>query len=257
MERAIILAAGLGQRLVDGKPYPKPLQPVNGVPLIVRVLRSLEHAGVKEVAIVIGHLGDVLIEGLRKHRFDLEVRFVWNREFHKPNGTSLLKAKDFVAGPTYLLMSDHLFSPELIRRVRRYPLALDEAVLGVDFKIGACFDLPDATKVAIAGDRVREIGKELPRYQALDTGVFRITPAVIEALERAEGPDGCSLSDGIGELASKGRMRVVDVEDAAWIDVDTPDAHTEAERLLSRYGQSLCPMPAAAARRRAAAMPAE
>lgn len=244
MERAIILAAGLGTRLVDGKPYPKPLQPVNGVPLIVRVLRSLENAGVGEVAVVVGHLGDVLIEGLSKHRFDLELRFVWNREYRKPNGTSLLAAKDFVTGPTYLMMSDHLWSPELIRAVRRYPLAMDEAVLGVDFKIGACFDLPDATKVAIAGDRVREIGKQLPRYQALDSGVFRITPAVIEALERADGPEGCSLSDGIGELARDGRMRVVDIEDAAWIDVDTPEAHVEAERLLRAYGQALRPMPA-------------
>jgi choline kinase len=255
MERAIILAAGLGTRLVDGKPYPKPLQPVNGVPLIVRVLRSLEHAGVGEVAVVVGHLGEVLIEGLAQHRFDLELRFVWNHEYRKPNGTSLLAAKDFVTGPTYLMMSDHLWSPELLRAVRRYPLAMDEAVLGVDFKIGACFDLPDATKVAIAGDRVREIGKELPRYQALDSGVFRITPAVIEALERADGPDGCSLSDGIGELARDGRMRVVDIEDAAWIDVDTPEAHVEAERLLRAHGQALRPMPTE--RRPVAAVSAE
>ena len=42
MEQAIILAAGRGERLVSGLPYPKPLQRVNGQPLIVRVLRGLE-----------------------------------------------------------------------------------------------------------------------------------------------------------------------------------------------------------------------
>jgi choline kinase len=138
-------------------------------------------------------------------------------------------------------MSDHLWSPELIHRVRRYPLAADEAVLGIDFKIGACIDLDDATKVMIRGDRVERIGKELPRYDALDTGVFRITPAVIEALERVDGPDGCSLSQGMAELAAEGRMRVVDVEDAAWVDVDTPMALEHAERLLRRYGRALRP----------------
>ena len=130
-------------------------------------------------------------------------------------------------------MSDHLWSPELLDRVRDYPLGEDEAVLGVDFKIDECFDLDDATKVAIRGDRVVRIGKELPRYDALDTGVFRITEAVIDALERVDGPEGCSLSQGIAQLASAGRMRVVDVEDAAWVDVDTPAALDHAEALAA------------------------
>lgn len=241
MERAIILAAGRGERLVNGKPYPKPLKPINGVPLIVRVLRSLEQARVDEVAIVVGYLGDVLKQGLAHYRFDLELRFVENPEFHKPNGTSLLAAKDLVEGPTYLLMSDHLWSPDLIARVRRYPLADDQAVLGIDFKIDECIDLDDATKVAIRGDRIERIGKELPKYDALDTGVFRITPAVIEALEHVDGEQGCSLSQGMAELARTGRMRVVDVEDAAWVDVDTPLALEHAERLLRRYGRALRP----------------
>ena len=131
MERAIILAAGKGERLVSGKPYPKPLNPVNGVPLIVRVLRTLEQAGVQQVGIVVGYLGDTLVEGLRRHRFELDLQFVSNPEFDKPNGSSLLKAKALVTGPTFLLMSDHLFSPDLIQRVRSFPLSSDEVVLGV------------------------------------------------------------------------------------------------------------------------------
>lgn len=241
MEQAIILAAGRGERLVSGLPYPKPLQRVNGQPLIVRVLRGLERAGIGQVGVVIGHLGETLERALRAERFDLELRFVGNDEFHKPNGTSLLKAKALVRGPTLLLMSDHLWSPELLDRVRAYPLAEDEAVLGVDFKIDACFDLDDATKVAIHGDRIADIGKELPRYDALDTGVFRITEAVVEALERVDGPDGCSLSQGIAQLARAGRMRVVDVENAAWVDVDTRPALEHAESLLRRYGRALRP----------------
>jgi choline kinase len=184
-------------------------------------------------------LGSVLKAGLAEQRFNMELRFAENDEVHKPNGTSLLKAKEFVTGSTYLLMSDHLWSPDLIHRIRRYPLADNEAVLGIDFKIGECVDLDDATKVAIRGDRVERIGKELPQYDALDTGVFRITPAVIEALERVDGPEGCSLSQGMAALAAEGRMRVVDVEDAAWVDVDTPMALAHAERLLRRYGQAL------------------
>lgn len=252
-QRAIILAAGRGERLVNGHGYPKPLQPVRGVPLIVRVLRSLEAAGVEQVAIVTGYLGDMLVAGVREYRFDLEVQFIHNAQYDKPNGTSLLCAREFVTGPTFLLMSDHLWSQDLIRAVRRYPLASDEAVLGIDFQIDRCFDIDDATKVSIRGDRVVAIHKALPTYDALDTGVFRVTPALIEALAKVDGPQGCSLSQGVAALAAEGRMRVVDVEDAAWIDVDTPEALERAEFLLRRYGLDLRP---AARSERAAAAPA-
>ena len=45
--KAVILAAGRGERLVNGMAYPKPLKRVAGVPLIVRILRNLERAGVR------------------------------------------------------------------------------------------------------------------------------------------------------------------------------------------------------------------
>lgn len=239
MNRAIILAAGMGTRLVKGLDYPKPLERVAGVPLIVRVIRSLESSGVDEVVVIVGYMADILTAELSRYDFGLRLIFVDNDEYEKPNGTSLLKAKAYVTGPTYLMMSDHLWAPSLFEAVSRYPLADDEAVLGTDEHIERCFDLDDATKVLTDGDRVSEIGKEIPNYDTLDTGLFRITPALIEALERADGPEGCSLSQGVGALAAQGKMRVVDVQGATWIDVDTPEAHAIAERLIAEYGDEL------------------
>ncbi|MGB0679761.1 MAG: NTP transferase domain-containing protein [Polyangiales bacterium] len=240
-DKAIILAAGRGERLVKGFEFPKPLKRVAGLPLITRVLHSLESVGVREVGIVVGHLGETLIRGLRRYDFDLKLHFFWNDEVDKPNGTSLLKASDFVTGPTYLLMSDHLWSPSLFRAVRSVPVHAGESVLGVDYDIDRCFDLDDATKVQTRGERIVAISKTLPHYDALDTGVFRIDPAFIAQLERLNGPAGCSLSQGVAALAQTGRMRVADVGEARWIDVDTPAAHAAAEHLLQQYGPDLQP----------------
>jgi choline kinase len=242
MKRAIILAAGKGERLVNGLSFPKPMKRVGGVPLIVRAVRNLERAGVDEVIVIIGHLGEVLRRGLSQYKFDLDLRFVQNDEFDKPNGTSLLKARAFVRGPTFVLMSDHLWAPELITPIDAFDLGADEAVLGIDFDIERCIDIPDATKVLLEGDRIVQISKELPSYHALDTGVFKITEALIEELARAEGPHGCSLSQGVQALAARGAMKAVSVGTAMWIDVDTPMAHTFAERQLTRYGDALQPM---------------
>lgn len=239
--RAVILAAGRGERLVKGFAFPKPLKRVVRVPLIVRILRNLEDSGVRDVALVVGYLGDVLAAGIAKHQFNLNLHFIENEEFDKPNGTSLLKARDFVTGPTYVMMSDHLWSPGVLAAVRDFPLAVDEAVLGVDRQIDRCFDLPDATKVSVRGDRVDAIGKQLVSYNALDTGVFCVTPALFEALAELDGPEGCSLSQGVARLAQSGKMRVADVGNSLWVDVDTPEAHAFAEELVLLYGDSLSP----------------
>ena len=238
-DRALILAAGLGSRLADGRPVPKPLREVAGVPLIVRIIRALEKGGVREIGIVIGHLGEDLRAGLSGYEHRAKLSFFPNEEYEKPNGTSLLKARDFVTGPTLLLMSDHLWSPRLLNSVASYPVAEQESALGVDCRIDACFDLEDATKVQVRGDRIVRIGKELDDYNALDTGLFLITPALIEALDTVNGPEGCSLSQGVAALAAEGRMKAVDVGDATWIDVDTPETHAEAERLIDELGEDL------------------
>ena len=238
-ERAIILAAGFGSRLADGRPVPKPLREVAGVPLIVRIIRGLERGGVSEIGIVIGYLGDDLRSGLLEYEHRAKLSFFVNDEYEKPNGTSLLKARDFVTGPTLLLMSDHLWSPQLLSSVSSYAVGQQESALGVDYRIDACFDLDDATKVQVDDGRIVRIGKQLSDYNALDTGLFLITPALIDALDAVNGAAGCSLSEGVAALAARGHMRGIDVGDATWIDVDTPEAHAEAERLISLLGDEL------------------
>jgi 1L-myo-inositol 1-phosphate cytidylyltransferase len=242
MKRAIILAAGKGERLVSGLSFPKPAKRVGGVPLIVRVIRNLELAGVDEVVVIVGYMSDVLRRLLGRYRFDLDIRFVQNDEFDKPNGTSLLKARAFVEGPTFVLMSDHLWAPELILPIDAYELASDEAVLGIDFDIPRCVDIPDATKVFLEGERIVRISKELPEYHALDTGVFKVTEALMEELARADGPNGCSLSAGVQALAARGAMKAVSVGAAMWVDVDTPMAHAFAEQAVARFGDRLAPV---------------
>jgi hypothetical protein len=34
-------------------------------------------------------------------------------------------------------------------------------------------------------------------------------------------------------------MKAIDIGDATWIDVDTPEAHAEAERLIALLGEDL------------------
>lgn len=239
--RAIILAAGTGSRLVAQETYPKPLKPVAGVPLLVRILRTLQSEGIREAVVIVGYRGEQIKKALlAEPSLALRLQFVQNDDFDRKNGVSLLKAASFVDGDCLLSMADHLYSPELVRRLRQFELGPGCCVLGVDRDIDRCFDLDDATKVRLAGSLIKDIGKDLGSYDAIDTGVFRIGPALIKELERIQEATGdCSLSDGVRALAARGLFLAGDVGDARWIDVDTPDALQRAEAMIRVFGDTL------------------
>src|SRR5262245_46661302 len=93
--RAVVLAAGTGSRLREGgTELPKPLRPVLGVALCVRVLRALEASGIREAVIVTGHDGERLRRVLSAEpSLGLALKFVHNSRYELKNGVSLLAAK--------------------------------------------------------------------------------------------------------------------------------------------------------------------
>jgi histidinol-phosphate aminotransferase len=240
--RAIVLAAGLGSRLSEGGDItPKPLRRVAGVPLIVRVLRTLEAAGIEHAVVVIGHLGHLIKAAIAdESELHLRVSFVENTDYLKKNGVSVLTAAGFIDRECVLTMSDHLYSPELVRRLLAADIPADGAALAVDYDIPRCFDLDDATKVGVERGRIVRIGKELDAYDALDTGVFRIGPSLVAELSRVAEQNGdASLSDGVQALSRRGVFAAVDVGEVRWIDVDTQPALERAEAMLRVFGEDL------------------
>ncbi len=239
----------MGSRLRSGGGSPKPLRDVAGVPLLVRVLRSLETAGIREAVIVVGFEGDAIRRRLqREPSLGLELRFVRNDDYERANGVSLLKAASFVDQPCILTMSDHLYSPELVERVMEAAPLDGRSALGVDYDIERCFDIDDATKVLTRSDGkstgIAKISKELTEFDAIDTGVFLIGPAFIDALRQVEAERGdASLSDGVRRMAEQGNFFVQDVGDVRWIDVDTPQALERAEAMLRVFGEQFGDVP--------------
>lgn len=63
--KAMILAAGRGERMRPLTDHtPKPLLPVGGEPLIVRIVRALARAGVADIVVNISHLGEQIERAL-------------------------------------------------------------------------------------------------------------------------------------------------------------------------------------------------
>jgi 1L-myo-inositol 1-phosphate cytidylyltransferase len=236
VSRAVILAAGNGDRFHNPAHESKLLQPLGGRPILLRTIDAAHAAGADRVTIVLGYQAErvrALAERASAPRLSLS--FVVNPQWRLENGVSALAAHDAVGGePFALLMGDHVFEPDVLARMLRLPLDDDESVLAVD----ARDDIPpsvaeEATKVRRDGSRIVAIGKDLGDYDAIDTGVFVCAPALFGALEAAQAAGDTTLSGGIRLLAARGLMRGFDIGGARWCDIDTVSDLAAAESALA------------------------
>ena len=114
VKRAVILAAGFGSRLMPiTLNTPKALIRIHGRPMIETTLDAIVSAGITEIVIVRGYLGEQFDMLLKKYP---GIRFVENPDYLEMNNiSSAMKVKDLFGG-AYVLDSDlYLQNPKLIR----------------------------------------------------------------------------------------------------------------------------------------------
>src|SRR4029079_18582768 len=97
------------------------------------------------------------------------------------SGLSVLAARSFITERTLLVMADQIAAPSLVRELAAAPAASDRTVLCIDRSLSWVFEIDDATKIKLAGDRVVKIGKGLREYQAVSAGLFVMSPTLLEA----------------------------------------------------------------------------
>ena len=236
IREAVILMAGEGSRLRGSdKTFLKPFVTVRGRPLISYTLDALIHGGIKSVNFVVGYESERMIDQMRQLiPSDLDSAFIENRDWQKQNGISLLTAAERVATPFLLTMSDHLFDDMIVDHLLH---SFDPALLSaaVDRKLDSIFDLEDAMKVRVRGERITDIGKSLRDYDAIDIGLFVCPLEIFDYLERAKSrseTSDCSLAEGVRLMAGDDKVRAIDIGDGWWQDVDTPSMLQRAEKIM-------------------------
>jgi len=241
IEDLLIVAAGMGTRL-RAKGNLKPLVELDGIPMIEHAMNAAFAAGMKRATVVTGYHADVLETFLAElgARKSWQINTVHNPDFMYPNGLSVLKAATVLDAPFCLAMCDHLVEPVLYERLLATSLQDGEVALAIDKRLDNPYvDIEDVTKVRLAGRHIKGIGKELAVYNAFDCGIFAAGPALFEAIEKGgRETNDYSISGGMQMLAADEKAIGVDIGDAFWIDVDSPDMHVLAAEWLGLKGPS-------------------
>lgn len=190
----------------------------------------------KEFYVVTGYHGKILQEHLEafSRKRNVKITCLYNDEWEKENGISVLKAKDILHEKFILLMSDHIFSGDIIKKLRNQRINNDEVILAIDQNTidNRFVDEEDATKVFVKASKIVATGKNLKPYNAYDTGIFLCTPVIFKAILQSSNKGDTSLSGAINELAGKGKVRAMDVNGNYWIDIDNETELKQAEKYL-------------------------
>ena len=153
-KRAIFIAAGFGTRLVPITfNTPKPLVRVHGVRIIDRLIDACLEAGINEIYIVRGYLGELFDQLLYKYPM---IKFLENPAYNEANNISSSLVARYMLSNAYVFEADLLISNPSI--IRKYHYTSDFLAIKKERSDDWCFRVKDGIiveeKVGGEGDNI-------------------------------------------------------------------------------------------------------
>lgn len=240
LTKAILLAAGRGTRLGDlTKDRPKPMVPVNGLPVLEHILRGLKGAGIQKFLFVVGYRAESIQAYFNEGaRWDVTIQYAWQET---PNGTgsALLYGREFAGDdPVIASYGDILTSSAHYQAMQEdFTAAPCAALIGINpmedsSAGGAVFRAPGS-------NRITQVIEKPPPGLAHShwnlAGISVYGPVIWPAVETIQpSPRGeYELTDAIAGLIQAGQEVRAHELRGFWSDVGTPSALAEAERRLA------------------------
>lgn len=142
-KRAIFIAAGFGTRLVPITfNTPKPLVRVHGVRIIDRLIDACLQAGINEIYIVRGYLGELFDQLLYKYPM---IKFLENPIYNEANNISSSLVARYMLSNSYVFEADLLISNPAI--IKKYHYTSDFLAIKKERSDDWCFRVKDGVIV--------------------------------------------------------------------------------------------------------------
>lgn len=149
-KRAIFIAAGFGTRLVPITfNTPKPLVRVHGIRIIDRLIDACLEAGINEIYIVRGYLGELFDQLLYKYPM---IKFLENPIYNEANNISSSLVARYLLSNAYVFEADLLISNPKI--IKKYHYTSDFLAIKKDRTDDWCFEVKNGiiTEEKVGGE---------------------------------------------------------------------------------------------------------
>jgi len=233
--KVLIIATDREERLRQFDKEPKSLTSLLGLRLIERVILSAKEAGLKDFVIVTGYLGEKIKRFLGNgSKYGVKLSYIENDLWEKGEAISAYKARNLLKDDFILLMSNHIFNPEILADLKRYKLENGECMLCVDASMKYITDINEAIKVKVVDGKITDVGKDLKEYDGVDMGILLCTHHIFEVLKKNIEIGRYALIEAVKEQAKEGKVKayLVDGEKNYWLKIDTLEDLKLAEKML-------------------------
>lgn len=220
--RAVILAGGKGKRLTPYTAvFPKPLIPIDDIPIIEIIIKQLKYYGISDITIAIGHLGELIMAFLGNGE-KYKVKINYSKE-DNPLGTagplSLVEGLD----ETFMVLNGDLLTTmnysELIEYHRVNSPLVTIGTYNREHRV-------NLGVLKISGNNEIEdyIEKPTDKYQ-VSMGVYIFEPEVLSYIPKNRKMDFPELIKTL--ISNKERVISYPCKDF-WLDIGMPEDYQKA-----------------------------
>ncbi len=237
--KAVILAADPETALVETqRKSPKPLTPILGIPLIERMLKTLQRAGITQAIVVTGYLSQTIRKRLGDgSKLGIEILYAHSRQYKKGNAVSLKVARKYLPETEPFLVStaDNLVNSKIIKKALAN---IDKPLLCVDFKPRYSRQTKNATRVLVNKEgQIADVGKDIHKRNGTSAQILILDGAIwntIDQLEQNTSP--VTVTECLKQLIANGNpLWACDVSNHFWFHIHTSEDVKFVERLLSGF----------------------
>jgi NDP-sugar pyrophosphorylase family protein len=233
-----VLMAGAGSRLRGIFPnIPKPLVPVDGVPMGIRVIRQMRDAGISRIIVNLHHDAGTIREGISR-ALPSGIEILWSYEdIVMGTGGGILHAKPFfqesdilVVATCDILTGYDLGKGILAHRTSGERISLVLSPSGPESESGR---IATTQNEGVAFPPFDSVAGDVPHFF---TGIHLINPDVFSGLGENLAPP-FSIVELYREYLGKGGFIRAQVTSEPWLDLGTEDGYRHRESFLEELRQ--------------------
>ncbi len=231
--QVIILAGGKGTRL---RPFttnfPKPLVPIDEMPILEIVLRQLKHYGFTEIVMAVNHLAE-LIMAFFQHGEKLGMKVTYSMEDQVLGTAGPLSLVDHFDENFLVMNGDTLTT---LNYKQLYDFHVDnknDLTIGM-FKKQVKIDLG---VLEVEGNKFVNYIEKPTYYYNVSMGIYVFNRNIVNLIEKNKKLD---MPDLVLRAKRAGKKILCFSDDYYWLDIGRPDDYEEANRIFKeRRGEFL------------------
>jgi NDP-sugar pyrophosphorylase family protein len=227
--KALILSGGIGKRLRPITDYlPKPLVPIDGIPIIEWQIKYFKKFGIKEFIICAGYRSDQISDHLSQKKLNVNIQFSIEKT-SLGTGGAIKNASKFLDEETFYVINGDVITNLDLEKLRMQKNSLAVIPLRTAFGI-----------VHIIGNRVKRFEEKptMPHYW-INAGLYYLEKDIIKLLPRI----GNIETTVFPKLAAMNNLYAIKYGKAFWHSIDSyKDIEECAKEMKSmKYDNFLSP----------------